>query len=60
MMGLLCAIAMVGTIPMWHAREYISMPDSNFTGVYNGTTDTGREFTDLVYSFYGNESQSTD
>ena len=41
MMGLLCTIAIVGTIPMWHAKEYVSMPDSNFTSVYNGTTDTG-------------------
>jgi len=41
MMGLLCTIAIVGTIPMWHAKEYVLMPDSNFTSVYNGTTDTG-------------------
>lgn len=38
---ILSAIAMISTIPMWHAKAYVSMQDSNFTGVYNGTTDTG-------------------
>ena len=38
---LLSVIAIVSSVSMWHAKEYTSMPDSNFTGVYNGTTDTG-------------------
>ncbi|MEK7060608.1 MAG: 6-pyruvoyl-tetrahydropterin synthase-related protein [Patescibacteria group bacterium] len=34
-------IAIIGSFSMWHARDYVSMSDSNFTGMYNGTTDTG-------------------
>jgi len=31
----------LATIPMWRAREYKSYPEGYFTGIYNGTTDTG-------------------
>lgn len=38
---LLCMVAVLTTIPMWRAKEYTIMPESYFTGIYNGTTDTG-------------------
>lgn len=39
--AILSVIALLSTMNMWHAKEYVLMPDSNFTSVYNGTTDTG-------------------
>lgn len=38
---LICSVAIITTIPMWRAREYKEVPEEFFTGVYNGTTDTG-------------------
>lgn len=38
---ILCAVSVLATIPMWRAREYKSYPEGYFTGIYNGTTDTG-------------------
>lgn len=38
---ILCAVSVLATIPMWRAREYKAYPQSYFTGIYNGTTDTG-------------------
>ena len=29
------------SFPMWHARAYSIKPESYYTGVYDGTTDTG-------------------
>lgn len=37
----ICVLAVVGTFHMWHAKEYKVYPESFFTGVYHGTTDTG-------------------
>ncbi len=37
----LCIISILATVPMWRAREYRVYPESFFTGIYNGTTDTG-------------------
>lgn len=37
----LCLVAIAATVPTWRAREYREYPESYFTGVYNGTTDTG-------------------
>lgn len=38
---LLCLVSILATVPMWRAREYKIYPQSYFTGIYNGTTDTG-------------------
>lgn len=38
---ILSSLAIISTINMWHAKDYVLIPDSIFTGVYNGTTDTG-------------------
>jgi hypothetical protein len=37
----LCFVSVLATIPMWRAREYKQYPESFFTQVYDGTTDTG-------------------
>lgn len=34
-------LAIMGTTGMWHARTYAVYPQSFFTGIYHGTTDTG-------------------
>jgi len=38
---LLCLVSILATVPTWRAREYKVYPESYFTGIYNGTTDTG-------------------
>jgi uncharacterized membrane protein len=38
---LLCVLAVLFTLPMWHPKSYSVQPDSLYTGVYQGTTDTG-------------------
>jgi len=39
--ALICLVSIVTTMPMWRAKEYKMYRESFFTGVYNGTTDTG-------------------
>lgn len=36
-----CAVAIIYTVPFWHAKSYTDRPETYFTGIYNGTTDTG-------------------
>lgn len=38
---ILSVAAIFGTSGMWHAKAYITKPESFFTGIYAGTTDTG-------------------
>lgn len=37
----LCAVAIMGTVTMWHAKIYKVFPEKFFTGIYEATTDTG-------------------
>ncbi len=37
----LCALAVILTVPMWRAPSYAIRPESFYTGIYEGTTDTG-------------------
>jgi hypothetical protein len=37
----LATLAVVLTIPMWRAPSYIVRPETFYTGIYPGTTDTG-------------------
>ncbi len=37
----LCLTSLLATVPMWRAKEYKAYPEAYFTGIYNGTTDTG-------------------
>lgn len=39
--AMLCALSVLATISMWRARAYKVYPEVYFTGIYNGTTDTG-------------------
>ena len=39
--GVLCIFAIFTTSSMWQARLYKNYPESYFTSVYRGTTDTG-------------------
>lgn len=55
---ILSVIAMISTINMWHAKNYALMPDSNFIGVYNGTTDTGES--SPIWSIRFMEKSATD
>lgn len=57
MVIVLSAISILSTMNMWYAKDYISMPDNNFTGVYNGTTDTGESAP--IWSVRFMESQAT-
>lgn len=34
-------VSILATIPMWRAKNYVEFPPEFFTGIYNGTTDTG-------------------
>lgn len=38
---LITFVAVVSTMPMWRAKEYRQPPETFFSGIYNGTTDTG-------------------
>jgi len=45
-LGTIIGIILIGTavtasVPMWQAKEYRVYPESFFSGVYEGTTDTG-------------------
>lgn len=35
------AVLLLATKDMWHAKTYFQKPETFYTGVYNGTTDTG-------------------
>lgn len=37
----ICVVTIVATFPMWRAKEYKMFAPGYFTGIYNGTTDTG-------------------
>lgn len=37
----LCFLAIVITSKMWHPNAYIDFPEEYFTGIFDGTTDTG-------------------
>lgn len=37
----ICVVTVVATFPMWRAKEYKVFRPEFFTGIYNGTTDTG-------------------
>lgn len=37
----LLTIALVSTLSMWQAPEYIVKPEEYYSGIYDGTTDTG-------------------
>lgn len=36
-----CVLSIVITSNMWHPNAYINFPDEYFTGIFDGTTDTG-------------------
>lgn len=38
---ILVIVSVFATIPMWRAKNYKIYPEPFFTGIYNGTTDTG-------------------
>jgi hypothetical protein len=40
-LGVLILAAVCTTYPMWHASSYELRPDSFYSGIYHGTTDTG-------------------
>jgi len=52
-------LAVVGTVTMWHAREYRSYPETFFTGVYHGTTDTGESSPIWSVRFMEREANAT-
>ena len=35
------SIIAITTVPMWLAKEYVVKPEQFYSGIYNGTTDTG-------------------
>lgn len=37
----ICIVTIAATFPMWRAKEYKVFAPGYFTGIYNGTTDTG-------------------
>lgn len=37
----LLSIIAITTAPMWRAKEYVVKPEQFYSGIYNGTTDTG-------------------
>lgn len=39
--GIVVFVSLAFTFPMWHAQAYSIKPESFYTGIYNGTTDTG-------------------
>lgn len=39
--AILCFVTIGSTVPMWRAKEYKVFRSEYFTGIYNGTTDTG-------------------
>lgn len=57
--GLLCAVAIVSTAFMWQARQYKVFPQSYFTSVYHGTTDTGESSPIWSIRFMEHEPKET-
>ncbi len=41
MTGVVSLFLMISTVFMWHARSYNINPQEFYSGIYNGTTDTG-------------------
>ena len=39
--GVVVFVSLASTFFMWHAQAYSIKPESFYTGIYNGTTDTG-------------------
>jgi uncharacterized integral membrane protein len=54
-----CALAVLGTVHMWHAREYKIYPETFYTGIYRGTTDTGESSPIWSIRFMEHEASSS-
>ncbi len=55
----LCSLAILGTANMWRARVYKTYPESFFTGIYHGTTDTGESSPIWSIRFMEHEATSS-